>query len=134
MLPPAPLPLVRIQKPSAGPNGYYLRTNANGDTPYERYLYDRRLLAGEPGDEKPLRGRKAEKKVKGRFGDTSISHLGYFRPGSNAGKCYTDLKASDKLPKAVKPKKKTRNVATAPTRIRSSGCSEERSSWFRRTS
>ena len=107
--------LVRIQKPSAGPNGYYLRTNANGDTPYERYLYDRRLLAGEPGDEKPLRGRKAEKKVKGRFDDTSISHLGYFRPGSNAGKCYTDLKASDKLPKAVKPKKKTRNAATAPT-------------------
>ena len=107
--------LVRIQKPSVGANGYYARTYVNGDTPYERYLYDRKVMAGEPGNEKPLKGRKAEKKVKSGFGDTSISHLGYYRPGSNAGKCYTDLKAEDKLPKAVKPKKKTKNAATAPT-------------------
>ena len=107
--------LVRIQKPSVGANGYYAKTNVNGDTPYERYLYDRKVMAGEPGNEKPLKGRKAEKKVKGGFDDTSISHLGYYRPGSNAGKCYTDLKEKDKLPKAVKPKKKTKNAATAPT-------------------
>lgn len=102
--------LVRIQKPSQGANGYYARTYVNGDTPYERYLHDRKVMAGEPGNEKPLKGRKAEKKVKGGFDDTSISHLGYYRPGSNAGKCYTDLKAEDKLPKAVKPKKKAKDA------------------------
>lgn len=107
--------LVRIQKPSQGANGYYARTYVNADTPYERYLYDRKVMAGEPGNEKPLMGRKAERKVKGGFDDTSISHLGYYRPGSNAGKCYTDLKEKDKLPKAVKTKKKTKNAATAST-------------------
>lgn len=102
--------LVRIQKPSQGANGYYARTYVNGDTPYERYLHDRKVMAGDPGNEKPLKGRKAERKVKGGFDDTSISHLGYYRPGSNAGKCYTDLKANDKLPKAVKPKKKAKDA------------------------
>lgn len=94
--------LVRIQEPSGYANGYYARTTVNGDTPYDRYLHDRRVMAGEPGDERPLKGRRAEKKVKSGFDDTSISHLGYYRPGSNAGKCYGDLKAEGKLPKAAK--------------------------------
>lgn len=98
--------LVRIQVPSKGANGYYTKTRANGDTPYDRYLYDRRLMAGDPGSEKPLKGRRAEKKVKSKFDDSSISHLGYYRPGSNAGKCYEDLRNEDRLPKAKKSSKK----------------------------
>lgn len=111
--------LVRIQAPSKGANGYYARTGVKGESPYDRYLYDRRLMAGDSGNEKPLKGRMAEKKVKSRFDDTSISHLGYYRPGSNAGMCYKDLKTKDRLPKAKKSSKRSskKNVAdaTVPT-------------------
>ena len=96
--------LVRIQEPSTGANGYYAYSTVHGKEPYERYMHDRKALV--PEGEKPQRGRKAEKKVTGKFKDTSISHLGYFRPGSNAGKYYDKRKAAGTLPKAVKPVKK----------------------------
>lgn len=96
--------LARIQSPSEGANGYYACTRAKGNSPYDRYLHDRRLMAGDPGSEKPLKGRKAERKVKNKFEDTSISHLGYYRPGTNAGRCYDDLKSKGRLPKASRKK------------------------------
>ncbi len=94
--------LVRIQEPSSGPNGYYTATKAHGDTPMERYTYDRKTLAPE----KPMKGRRAERQVTGKFDDTSISHLGYYRPGSNAASYYAERKAAGTLPVAVKPIKK----------------------------
>ena len=106
--------LVRIQAPSKGANGYYSSTRVNGDQPYDRYMYDRRLLAGEPGNDNPLRGRKAERKVTDNFLETSISHMGYYRPGSNAGKYYEERKAAGTLPVAVKPKKRKKAETEIP--------------------
>lgn len=106
--------LTRIQNASAGPNGYYAHTNANGNSPHERYDYDRVVLAGEPGNEKPLKGRKAEKKVKECFEETSISHLGCYHPGSNAVNYYEERKSKGTLPVAVKPSKRRR--ADEPSR------------------
>ncbi len=100
--------LVRIQEPSDGANGYYTATKVHGDTPYDRYRYDRKTLAPE----KPMRGRKAEKQVTGKFGDTSISHLGYYRPGSNAANYYEERKKRGNLPVAVKPVRKKKADAT----------------------
>ncbi len=57
--------LVRIQEPSKGANGYYTATKAYGDTPMERYTHDRATLVTD----KPMRGRKAEKKVTEKFGE-----------------------------------------------------------------
>ena len=96
--------LVRIQAPSKGANGYYTATKAHGDTPMERYTHDRGALVTD----KPMRGRKAEKQVTGKFEDTSISHLGYYRPGSNAANYYRERKAKGTLPVPVKPVKKTK--------------------------
>ena len=101
--------LVRIQEPSSGANGYYAATKAHGDTPYDRYKHDRKTLAPE----KPMRGRKAERQVTGKFEDTSISHLGYYRPGSNAANYYAERKAKGNLPVAVKPVRKKKADATA---------------------
>ena len=101
--------LVRIQEPSSGANGYYAATKVHGDTPYDRYKHDRKTLAPE----KPMRGRKAERQVTGKFEDTSISHLGYYRPGSNAANYYAERKAKGNLPMAVKPVRKKKADATA---------------------
>lgn len=101
--------LVRIQEPSSGANGYYAATKVHGDTPYDRYKHDRKTLAPE----KPMRGRKAERQVTGKFEDTSISHLGYYRPGSNAANYYAERKAKGNLPVAVKPVRKKKADATA---------------------
>ena len=103
--------LVRIQAPSKGANGYYTATKIHGDTPMERYTHDRNTLVTD----KPLRGRKAEKQVTGRFDDTSISHLGYYRPGSNAANYYKERKARGTLPVPVKPLKKKKADATKGT-------------------
>jgi len=62
-----------------------------------------------------MRGRKAEKKVTEKFGDTSISHMGYYRPGSNAANYYKERKARGNLPVAVKPVKKKKSNATKGT-------------------
>ena len=103
--------LVRIQEPSAGANGYYTGTKVHGSTPYERYTHDRRTLAPE----KPMRGRKAERQVTGKFEDTAISHLGYYRPGSNAANYYRERKAKGTLPVAVKPMRKKKADVTKGT-------------------
>lgn len=114
--------LVRIQTPSKGANGYYASTSVNGDSPLERYLYDRRVLAGDPGNEKPQKGRKAEKKVKDSFDETSISHLGHYRPGVNAGNYYGKRKSEGTLPVAVKPPKKEKKIKTSePMEAKKSG-------------
>ena len=99
--------LVRIQEPSPGANGYYASTRVHGDTPYRRYLHDRELMVPEGG--RPSKGRKAEKKVKEKFGNTSISHLGYYRPGTNATGYYEKRKSDGTLPKAEKPAKKKKD-------------------------
>lgn len=98
--------LVRIQAPSKGANGYYTATKVHGDTPMERYTHDRTTLVTD----KPMRGRKAEKQVTGKFEDTSISHLGYYRPGSNAANYYKERKAKGTLPVPVKPVRKTKKT------------------------
>lgn len=104
--------LVRIQEPSSGPNGYYAATKVHGDTPYDRYLHDRRTFAPD----RPARGRKAERKVVEGFRDSSISHLGYYRPGANAVNYYEERKKNGKLPVAVKPAgKKKKADATKGT-------------------
>ena len=100
--------LVRIQEPSKGVNGYYTATKVHGDSPRERYDYDRKALVPD----KPQRGRKAEKKVTEKFEDTSISHLGYYRPGSNAANYYQKRKSAGTLPVAVKPVRKKKSDAT----------------------
>ena len=105
--------LARIQEPSSAANGYYANPKVHGNTPYERYMHDRNALV--PAGTKPTRGRKAEKTVTDKFDDTSISHLGYYRPGSNAGKYYAKRKAAGTLPKAVKPVKKKKSDATKAT-------------------
>ena len=102
--------LVRIQEPSSGANGYYASTRVYGDTPYRRYLHDRELMV--PKDRMPLKGRKAERQVKERFDDTSISHMGHYRPGTNAIGYYQKRKAEGTLPKAEKPPKKKDSKAT----------------------
>ncbi|MBE6518298.1 MAG: hypothetical protein E7Z70_01970 [Thermoplasmata archaeon] len=96
--------LVRIQAPSAGANGYYAATTVHGDTPYKRYLHDRDIMV--PGGSQPLRGHRAERQVVQKFGETSISHMGYYRPGSNAGRYLEERKAKGNLPVASKPSKK----------------------------
>ncbi len=98
--------LVRIQAPSTGANGYYTATKVHGDTPMERYTHDRTTLVTD----KPMRGRKAEKQVTGKFEDTSISHLGYYRPGSNAANYYKERKAKGTLPVPVKLVRKTKKT------------------------
>lgn len=103
--------LVRIQSPSVGVNGYYSRTSAHGDTPRQRYDHDRRTLAPE----KPMRGRRAEKQVVNRFDDTSISRLGYYRPGDNASNYYTERKTKGTLPVANRPVRKKRSDMTKTT-------------------
>ena len=100
--------LVRIQEPSSGANGYYAATKVHGNTPYERYTHDRKTLVPD----RPMRGRKAERQVTGRFDDTAISHLGYYRPGSNAANYYKERKAKGTLPVAVKPLRKKKSDAT----------------------
>ena len=62
-----------------------------------------------------MRGRKAERQVTGKFEDTSISHLGYYRPGSNAANYYAERKAKGTLPVAVKPVRKKKADATGGT-------------------
>lgn len=89
---------VRIRNPPNGPNGYYSATQVHGDTPQARSVHDRKTLVPE----KPKRGRAAEKQVKGRFGDTSISHLGYYRPGRNASNYLKLRTAQGTMPKAQK--------------------------------
>lgn len=99
--------LARIQEPSSGANGYYANTKVHGDTPYRRYLHDRDLLVAPKGS--PSKGRRAEKQVKEKFGKTAISHLGYYRPGTNAATYYEKRKSEGTLPKAVKPPKKEKS-------------------------
>ena len=53
-----------------------------------------------------MRGRRAERQVVQKFGETSISHMGYYRPGSNAVKYLEERKAKGNLPVASKPSKK----------------------------
>lgn len=106
--------LVRIQEPSSGANGYYASTKVHGDTPYQRYKHDRAVLVPDS----PMRGRKAERQVKGKFEDTSISHLGHYRPGSNAIKYYQKRKAEGTLPVA---KKRMRKLEPIPGGITPKG-------------
>ena len=86
------------------PNGYFNSTKAYGNTPMERMNHDRALLAGS-GTKK---GRKAEKELESKFTDTSISHLGHYRPGSNAVGYLNERKKAGTLPKAEKLLKKTK--------------------------
>lgn len=62
--------------------------------------------------ERPMRGRKAERQVTDRFGETAISHLGYYRPGSNAANYYEERKSKWTLPVAVRPLRKKRSDTT----------------------
>ena len=103
--------LVRIQSPSAGVNGYYSRTSAHGDMPRQRYDHDRRTIAPE----NPMRGRRAEKQVVNRFDDTSISRLGYYRPGENATNYYAERRTKGTLPVANRPVRKKRSDMTKTT-------------------
>lgn len=100
--------LVRIQAPSTGANGYYAATTVHGDTPYSRYLYDRRVMV--PDGKKPQKGRKAEKQVAANFDETSISHLGYYRPGSNARNYLAERTAKGTMPVATKPARKKKGT------------------------
>lgn len=111
--------LVRIQAPSDGANGYYATTHSHGDSPMARYNYDRKILAGDG----PRRGRKAEKKTKDEFRNTSISHMGAARPGSNAINKYDQLQRDGKLPKGKKTAKKStaKKKAASPTDIVTTG-------------
>ena len=63
-----------------GPAGYYASTSVHGNDPFARYDHDRKLLAGDG----PKKGRTAEKRLKERFPDTSISHMNYYNPGVSA--------------------------------------------------
>lgn len=74
-------------------------------------MYDRETLAGNG----TAKGRRAERRLEQRFEDTSISHLGYYRPGSNAGKYLGERKAKGTLPVAVKPLPKKKVTAGAGT-------------------
>ena len=71
-------------------------------------MYDRETLAGNG----TAKGRRAERRLEQRFEDTSISHLGYYRPGSNAGKYLGERKAKGTMPVAVKPLSKTKKAPT----------------------
>ncbi len=66
----------RTRLPTKSPTGYYEYTRKHGSDYRERYAYDRGLLVGEG---RPRKGRSAEKIVKARFGDTSISGLRYYK-------------------------------------------------------
>ncbi len=102
-----------------GPNGYYWRTATHGDTPQERSKHDRSVLAPEG---KTCHGRKAEKVVVAKFDDTSISHLGAYRPGSNAGNYYAARKAAGTMPKAQRPAKVPKaQTGDAPKTTKSTG-------------
>lgn len=94
----------RTRKPAAFPSGYYDHTSAHGKDPYERYGHDRKLLAGDG----PLKGKRAQKRVRDRFDDTSISHLRVYTPGENAMACYKEL-ANYEI--TAKPMKKGATVA-----------------------
>lgn len=100
-----------------GANGYYTRASGHGDTPDQRSKYDRSVLV--PEGSKPLRGRKAEKQITAKFRDTSISHLGYYRPGSNAVNYLDKREKAGTMPKAVRPVKKkssdmTKGIPSGP--------------------
>lgn len=94
--------LVRIQEPSKYANGYFGNTKAYGETPYERYTHDRNLLVPE----KPYRGRRAEKRVKDKFNDTSISQMKRYKPGYKATDYFSMREIEGTMPKAKKPAKK----------------------------
>ncbi len=100
---------VRIQDPPNGATGYYTKTRAHGKTPDERSKYDRKTLVPVA----PKRGRAAERQVKNKFGETSISHLGYYRPGMNAASYLNARTKAGTMPKAQKalPAPKKSNVA-----------------------
>ncbi len=98
---------VRTREPCAMPTGYYDYTTRFGNSWKERYNHDRALLAGD----KPQRGRRAEKKVESKWGDTSISGLGIY-DGPSADKYYESRKAAGTLPV---PQKKARKKAPMRT-------------------
>ncbi len=100
------------------PTGYYWNTKVHGETPQDRSVYDRSILAP---DDKTLRGRRAEKMVGDKFEETSISHLAAYRPGSNAGNYYAARKAAGTMPKAQRPVKAKAQDGDAPKTTRSTG-------------
>ena len=105
----------RTREPCGWPTGYYEHTPAHGNTWKERYAYDRELLAGD----RPRKGRAAEKRVSSKFEDTSISHLRYYFPGSNAESYYKRRKSDGTLPIASKPARKTRSKpGSVPASVR----------------
>jgi len=103
--------VARIQEPSTGANGYYSATSVHGELPYDRYTHDRKTLVPD----KPVKGRRAERRVTAKFGDTSISHLRYYSPGSNAINYYKEREAAGTLPTASKPKKRAKEPGVGGT-------------------
>ena len=99
---------VRTRVPCLAPTGYYTSTTAHGDNSKARYNYDRALLVGD----KPLKGRAAERRLKERFSETSISHLNCFRPGVNAIHRYEEIfpEEAQAFRKPAKSKSKNRRA------------------------
>lgn len=97
-------------------NGYYSRTNSKyGKDEDEKSKHDRALLIGPPGQEKTLRGRRAENKVKAEFPNTAIGSLSYYRPGLNALEYYKQREKAGTLPVAEKPIRKPKTSAAGVT-------------------
>ncbi len=103
--------VARIQDASDGPNGYYAATTAYGKDAFERYRHARKV----PTPVGPTKRKRAQRTVAQKFDDTSISHLGYYRPGKNAANYYADRKAAGTLPIAQKPAKRRKSDPTGGT-------------------
>ena len=101
----------RTRLPTESPTGYYEHTRKHGSNYRERYAYDRGLLVGQG---KPKKGRPAEKTVKAKFGDTSISGLRYYK--ADSAEAYLRAReAAGTMPQAVKrPKAKPKAAQGLP--------------------
>ena len=118
---------VRIQDAPDGATGYYMGTKAHGDTPWDRSKYDRKTLVPVA----PKRGRAAEKQVKNKFNDTSISHLNYFHPGQSAANYLKDRTKAGTMPKAQKalPAPKKSDVTAGTFTGGKTGATVMKKSW-----
>lgn len=115
--------LVRLHQPSDGPNGYFALTKYHGDTAKERWQHDTKLLGSVP-----KKGRAAENRLKQKFGETSISHLKAYTPGSNATTYLRARTSAGTMPKGQKAvRKKKSDASVAPRGSRPTATAMKRS-------
>lgn len=104
----------RTRKRTQHPTGYYEDIKGDG-TMHSRYHKDRDTLVGKVDVEKPLRGKRAIKKVDKEFENLEIAKLRTKRNGMRADNYLAERKAKNDLPiakvkKKSAPKKKGSKV------------------------